>query len=366
MIASAAIGCTTGAPSVDPATASIVVRTGDSCAAGCPLDRPLLVGGEVIAEVIAEVDADSLEVRATDPTIVSAWIEPVRLCCGSGEGGTCRVMALGETECGGEQSQRRRVVMRALRVGQSAIELIDASGVPFETVPVAVEDAVEVNAIATIVPYGDLDDVVIGGPLSDPWIDGRIERLDLRAGELARLRMVAIAPSGLELFVGSGAAASVADPSIARIGPASRVCSGALAQGPRLEIEAVAPGVTAVTMFAGSAQSSFEVVVSGACEPLGEIEPTEVACESDADCVPAGCCHPTTCTAAAQAPSCGGTFCTLECRAGTLDCGGRCLCLEGRCAAYIPSLADPSCSLDDPGGPAVDPSDIPAGRPGPF
>ncbi len=49
-------------------------------------------------------------------------------------------------------------------------------------------------------------------------------------------------------------------------------------------------------------------------------------------CVPAQCCHPTSCVPADQAPDCSETFCTLECRPGTLDCGqGSCQAVEGKC-----------------------------------
>lgn len=59
------------------------------------------------------------------------------------------------------------------------------------------------------------------------------------------------------------------------------------------------------------------------------------ACTSDADCVPSGCCHPSSCVAAGHAEGCGDVMCTAECRYGTLDCGGACLCHEGRCAARL-------------------------------
>lgn len=58
-------------------------------------------------------------------------------------------------------------------------------------------------------------------------------------------------------------------------------------------------------------------------------------CTTDADCVPAGCCHAAACVAQANAPACGDVMCTTECRYGTLDCGGGCLCHEGRCAARL-------------------------------
>jgi len=58
-------------------------------------------------------------------------------------------------------------------------------------------------------------------------------------------------------------------------------------------------------------------------------------CTTDADCVPATCCHATACVAQANAPSCGDAMCTLDCRSGTVDCGGGCLCHEGHCAAHL-------------------------------
>jgi len=61
----------------------------------------------------------------------------------------------------------------------------------------------------------------------------------------------------------------------------------------------------------------------------------EDACETDADCVPAGCCHAAACVAEANAPSCGDVMCSTDCQFGTLDCGGACLCHEGRCAARL-------------------------------
>lgn len=61
----------------------------------------------------------------------------------------------------------------------------------------------------------------------------------------------------------------------------------------------------------------------------------EDACTTDADCVPAGCCHADACVAREHAPSCADVMCTTECRYGTLDCGGGCLCQAGRCAARL-------------------------------
>lgn len=55
------------------------------------------------------------------------------------------------------------------------------------------------------------------------------------------------------------------------------------------------------------------------------------SCSTDADCVPATCCHPEACTARASAPLLRrGVHRAV--RPGTLDCGqARCVCLGGRC-----------------------------------
>ena len=62
---------------------------------------------------------------------------------------------------------------------------------------------------------------------------------------------------------------------------------------------------------------------------------TKVPCSEDADCVKDSCCHASSCVATANAPSCADTMCTMDCRAGTMDCYGGCLCQDGFCAAEI-------------------------------
>lgn len=62
------------------------------------------------------------------------------------------------------------------------------------------------------------------------------------------------------------------------------------------------------------------------------------ACQADADCVPASCCHAAACTTREKAQRCEGVMCTQVCQPGTIDCGGGCLCFEGRCAAKLMSV----------------------------
>jgi hypothetical protein len=69
--------------------------------------------------------------------------------------------------------------------------------------------------------------------------------------------------------------------------------------------------------------------------PAGGEAGAAATCSVDADCVPASCCHPNSCVPAAQKPDCSGQMCTMECRADTLDCGGRCACEAGSCTAVL-------------------------------
>lgn len=62
----------------------------------------------------------------------------------------------------------------------------------------------------------------------------------------------------------------------------------------------------------------------------------EEMCMQNSDCVPAQCCHPTSCVPREQAPDCTDVFCTMECAPGTMDCGqGYCACDNGNCIAVI-------------------------------
>ncbi len=59
-------------------------------------------------------------------------------------------------------------------------------------------------------------------------------------------------------------------------------------------------------------------------------------CRTSRDCVPAECCHASSCVPASRAPSCGKIMCTMDCQENTMDCGqGYCTCTEGKCEAVI-------------------------------
>ena len=60
------------------------------------------------------------------------------------------------------------------------------------------------------------------------------------------------------------------------------------------------------------------------------------SCTSDSDCVPASCCHPSSCIAKEQAPQCKGIMCSQVCEPGTLDCmQGSCICENNQCKTTI-------------------------------
>ncbi len=58
------------------------------------------------------------------------------------------------------------------------------------------------------------------------------------------------------------------------------------------------------------------------------------SCASHEDCVKSSCCHASGCVSEKHAPDCSGVSCTLECKAGTMDCCPECgcLCVNGTCS----------------------------------
>ena len=69
--------------------------------------------------------------------------------------------------------------------------------------------------------------------------------------------------------------------------------------------------------------------------PVGSPEVTTVSppapgCTIDDDCIPAECCHPTSCINTAEKGVCT-VMCTMSCE-GPIDCGaGHCGCVNGKC-----------------------------------
>jgi len=80
----------------------------------------------------------------------------------------------------------------------------------------------------------------------------------------------------------------------------------------------------------------FLILLAGCVTGPGYGTPTPTAtpdytrCTNDSQCVPAQCCHPTSCINAAYKEVCT-ELCTLECK-GPIDCGaGHCACVDGTC-----------------------------------
>jgi len=68
----------------------------------------------------------------------------------------------------------------------------------------------------------------------------------------------------------------------------------------------------------------------------GNLDEDGIECISDSDCVPAICCHASSCVPVKNAQDCSEMFCTMECVEDTLDCGqGSCLCVNGKCNAIF-------------------------------
>ena len=80
------------------------------------------------------------------------------------------------------------------------------------------------------------------------------------------------------------------------------------------------------------------LLLLGGCSCFESGRASAGQCTANADCVPATCCHATACVAKGEGPNCSGVPCTRECRAGTLDCGGGCVCRSGACAAELNDL----------------------------
>lgn len=74
------------------------------------------------------------------------------------------------------------------------------------------------------------------------------------------------------------------------------------------------------------------ILISGCVAKDAGNSDTAFECSTDSDCVPATCCHPSSCVPKYAAPDCTGVMCTMHCAPGTMDCGqGHCGCIENKC-----------------------------------
>jgi hypothetical protein len=98
---------------------------------------------------------------------------------------------------------------------------------------------------------------------------------------------------------------------------------------------ALALGVTLAGLLyvAGCADRPPQVAAAPPDSPLRDGAPAgSPECKVDADCV----------VPVAEAPDCKEVACTAECRPGTLDCGGRCVCTaDAQCTAKLKDEPSP-------------------------
>jgi eight-cysteine-cluster-containing protein len=109
--------------------------------------------------------------------------------------------------------------------------------------------------------------------------------------------------------------------------PASVYCEE---QGFGLEIRTDENGSYGVCVFPDGSECEEWAFYHRECNYTGE-KGTDL-CDSAEDCVPAQCCHPTSCINRDYAADCSGIGCTTECSRGTMDCGcGSCDCINNTC-----------------------------------
>lgn len=120
---------------------------------------------------------------------------------------------------------------------------------------------------------------------------------------------------------------------------------------PTLRVAALLPALLALAACGTSTPDATRPAPEGdSVPPLVSVSPTAPAtpvtppssgaggqdvCKTDADCVPAACCHSAACVTKDKAPACSGILCSQICQPGTIDCGGGCLCQDGRCGARL-------------------------------
>jgi hypothetical protein len=101
-------------------------------------------------------------------------------------------------------------------------------------------------------------------------------------------------------------------------------------------------GTVTPTTTTGATPVTTPVTTEGQLTPTAE--PGIDVCSVDSDCVPAQCCHPTSCINKAHKGVCN-LLCTQVCQ-GPIDCGaGHCGCVAGTCRVIpgtIPMTTTPT------------------------
>jgi len=66
----------------------------------------------------------------------------------------------------------------------------------------------------------------------------------------------------------------------------------------------------------------------------------DYSCTKNSDCVPASCCHASSCISINNAPICSRIACSMGCKPGTMDCGqASCVCQNNKCAVVDNKLS---------------------------
>lgn len=86
-----------------------------------------------------------------------------------------------------------------------------------------------------------------------------------------------------------------------------------------------------IIFFIAIVAAGISLGIASIYKPVELIEVSEDFCQTDEECVPSQCCHPTSCVNEKYKPNCEGVFCTQVCQ-GPLDCGsGACKCISNKC-----------------------------------
>ncbi len=97
-------------------------------------------------------------------------------------------------------------------------------------------------------------------------------------------------------------------------------------------MRSMAIGAVGIIIIIVAGLSIFFAIKSDGQSNPGSPVDERLACSSDGDCVPAGCCHAKSVVNKQFAPDCHQIGCTAVCEPDTLDCGQAFpRCIVGRC-----------------------------------
>lgn len=239
-------------------TYELALRTGPSCAAGCPVDRAMMVGTEEHIELRGD-DIAYVTVDTANPSVAVAWIEDSTLCCTQG---TCRVLEAAEL-CDELQTQTvRTAVVRALSRGETDLRVHARDGMVADSIRIRVAEPARLRAVAgTWVLHPDGENGAVPDDYSDP---GPVSTLTIRMGTARVLSIEALEAGDRVLSATRGVGMRITNPEFAAIvrGPDLRYEGGA----PSMALDSAlivprAPGQTSIVLEAGGVSASVGLVV---------------------------------------------------------------------------------------------------------